>query len=73
MKELYLHNGTAYLVMRRKSIESFSTKIGDNPNMEWVQMYMTWCGADHVLRDNSQFIFCETIKDVEFEEIKEEV
>lgn len=65
MKELYLHNGSAYLILRRKPMGYFSTKSSDTPNMEWVQMYMKWLGADRVLQDNSQFIFCETVKDAE--------
>jgi hypothetical protein len=71
MKQLYLHNGTAYLILRKKSIDYFRNKLNDTINMEWVQEYMKWCGADHVLQDTSHYIFCETIDDVEFEEIKE--
>jgi hypothetical protein len=30
---------------------------------------MKWCGADHVLKNQTHFLFCETIEEVEFEEI----
>jgi hypothetical protein len=35
--------------------------------MEIVQQYMTAVGADHVLRTQTHFMFCETIPDVDFE------
>jgi hypothetical protein len=35
-------------------------------------MYRDWLGADHVLRDQTHYIFCETIDDVEFEEINDD-
>jgi len=30
---------------------------------------MEYLGCDHVLRDQTHFMFCETIEDVEFEEL----
>jgi hypothetical protein len=72
MKQLYIHGGKAYLVLRRVISEKFLLK-GTEPNMEYVKTYRDWVGSDHVLRDQTHFLFCETIPDVEFEEIKEEV
>jgi len=68
MKQLYLHGGNAYLVLKRTLEQHFHDKQ-NNPQLEYVQMYRDWLGADHVLRDQTHYIFCETIQDVEFEEI----
>lgn len=68
MKQLYLHNGHAYLILKRTPEQHFYNKQ-NNPQLEYIQMYRDWLGADHVLRDQSHYIFCETIQDVEFEEI----
>ena len=71
MKQLYLHGGNAYLVLKRTLEQHFYDKQ-NNPQLEYVQMYRDWLGADHVLRDQTHYIFCETIQDVEFEEIKDD-
>jgi ethanolamine ammonia-lyase large subunit len=68
MKQLYFHNDKAYLIIRRV-LESHFYGKGNSPQLEYVQMYRDWCGADHVLRDQTHYMFCETIEDVEFEEI----
>ena len=31
--------------------------------MDYVKLYMEWVGADHVLRSETHFIFCETIQE----------
>jgi hypothetical protein len=68
MKQLYIHNDKAYLILRKTLIGKF--EIDHHPeNMELVKMYRDWVGADHVLRDQTHFLFCETIQDVEFEEL----
>ena len=33
--------------------------------MEYVQMYMKWLKCDHVLNNQTHFMFCETIHDAE--------
>jgi hypothetical protein len=68
MKQLYIHNEKAYFVLKRVLEQHFNDKQ-NNPKLEYIQMYRDWIGADHVLRDQSHYIFCETIQDVEFEEI----
>jgi hypothetical protein len=68
MKQLYIHGGKAYLILRTLPISRFN--ISDNLlNMDKVKIFRDWCGADHVLRDNTHFMFCETIEDVEWEEL----
>jgi hypothetical protein len=68
MRPVYLHGDKAYIILRRISIGKFY--IDEHPeNMEFVKEYRDWCGADHVLRDQTHFLFCETIQDIEFEEL----
>ena len=69
MTPLYYHNNEAYIVKRSVLIHHFASTLNDEPNMEYVQMYRDWVGADHVLRTPTHFLFCETIRDTDFEEI----
>ena len=68
--QIQVHNGIAYQILRAKPISHFAPKLDEHPNMEYVQMFRDWVGADHVLRTPTHFLFCETIQDVEFEEIE---
>ena len=64
MRRLYLHGGKAYWVLKTAPIIKFT--ISDNLlNKDYLKAYRYWIGADHVLRDNSHYLFCETIEDVE--------
>ena len=67
MKSIYMHGDAAYHVVAQKPIHHFAKIFGDNPNMEYVQMYMNWLRCDHVLNNQTHFMFCETITDVDFE------
>jgi len=71
MKQLYTHGGKAYLILKKKPIEAFQEKKSNNIDIEKVKLYRDWMKADHVLRDQTYYMFCETIQDVEFEEIIE--
>jgi hypothetical protein len=66
-KQLYYHNDKAYLVNRRIPTHNFEKK--GELNLDFVKAWMGWLGCDHVLRDQTHFIFVETIQDIEFEEI----
>ena len=68
MKQLYYHNDKAYLINRRIPVHIFEKN--NQINFEFVKAWMEWLGCDHVLRDQTHFIFVETIKDIEGEEIK---
>ena len=67
MRQVYQHGDAAYIIFRQTPIHHFAPRMEDQPNMEYVQMYMKWVGADHVLRTQTHFMFCETIPDVDFE------
>ena len=70
MQNLFKHGDKAYLIVKKRAFDLFSKKAGDTPDMDSVQEYMHNLGADHVLKDHDSFIFCRTIEDAEFEEIK---
>lgn len=65
--QIQVHNGIAYKVLRAKAISHFAPKLDEQPNMEYVQLFRDWVGADHVLRTPTHFLFCETIQEADFE------
>jgi hypothetical protein len=67
MKPVYIHGENAYHIVAEKPISYFAKTVEDRPNMEHVQMYMNWLRCDHVLNNQSNFMFCETIPIVDFE------
>ena len=69
MTPLYYHNNEAYIVKRSVLMHHFASTLNDQPNMEYVQIFRDWVGADHVLRTPTHFLFCETVQSVEFEEL----
>lgn len=69
MRSVYKHGDAAYVVLDQKPISHFAPRLNEQPNMEYVQMWMEWRGADHVLRNDTHFMFCETIKDAEYDEV----
>jgi hypothetical protein len=68
MKELYFYSGEVYIILRRIPIYIFENKNGDL-NGDKINVFKGWLKGDHVLRDQSYFLFCETVESVEFEEI----
>jgi len=70
MRSIYKHGDAAYIVLKQKPISHFARKIGEQPDMEYVKLYMEWVQADHVLRSETHFMFCETIQEAEI--IKDE-
>ena len=67
MQKVYKHNDSAYIVITQKPVSHFAARLDEPPNMEIVQQYMLAVGADHALRTQTHFMFCETIADVDFE------
>ena len=66
-KQLYYHSDKAYLINRKIPTHNFE-KDGQL-NLDFVKEWMEWLGCDHVLRDQTHFIFVETIEDTKFEEL----
>jgi len=67
MREIRVHNNKAFTILRTLPIGKFED--GNVLNKDKVKAVRDWLGSDHVLRDAHHFIFCETIQDVEYEEI----
>ena len=65
--QIYKHGEKAYIVLSQRAISAFAAKLDEEPDMQYVQEYMKWVGANHVLRTQTHFMFCETIPDVDFE------
>jgi len=58
-------NNQAYVVKKEVNVNAFSIKGKNELNMNLVQAYRDWMGCNHVLRTQTHFLFCETIKDAE--------
>lgn len=61
-----MHGDRAYLLIKQLPIEKFGK---DSTDMEFVKTYRDWVKADHVLRTPTHFLFCETIPDLEWEDL----
>ena len=70
MIPIYRHGDSAYIIVKQTLIQHFSKVIGEAPNMEYVQLYMQSLGCDHVLRNETHFMFCETIQDAEIDDME---
>jgi hypothetical protein len=65
MKQWYKHNDNYYIIHKQIKINSFSDENGVL-NMELVKEYRDFLlNVDHVLRNETHFMFVETIKDAE--------
>ena len=67
LMEIMKHGDKCYLVKRRIKEHNFHSKRGFE--LEMVKMWRDYLGVDHVLKMNDEFIFVETIQDVEWEDI----
>lgn len=67
MKKLRIHNNIAYIILRTKLISKFED--GNVLNMNKVKAFRDWVKADHVLKEQNYFLFCETVQDVDFEDM----
>lgn len=70
MRSIYRHGDGAYIIVKQTPIQHFAKVIGEQPNMEYVQLYMQSLGCDHVLRNETHFMFCETIQDAEIDDME---
>jgi hypothetical protein len=66
-----IHNDIAYRVIIQIPLHRFAKTIDAAIDMNLVKQYRDALGADHVLQTPTHYMFCETIPDVEFEEIIE--
>ena len=68
MFQLYKHNDTYYKILREMPSHNFMDKKGV-VQMELLKAWRDWIGADHVLRVQNSYLMCETIPEINFEEI----
>lgn len=67
-KEFYKHNDKLYLILVSIPEDKVKDKNG-YPNLEILKAWRDWKGADHVLRLSNHYLLCETIQDLEYEEL----
>lgn len=60
------HNGNPYLVKRRVAEHNFT--FNNQLELKAVEMYMKEIGCNHVLRDQTHFIFVETVQEAQIVE-----
>ncbi len=70
MKQLYFYNNNVYLVLRNIPASNFYNK--EELNREYLNNWKEYLGADHVLKTNDRFLFCETVPEPEWSEVIEE-
>ena len=70
MKKLYRHNDKLYIILKELPEHKVNDKEGF-PNLDLLKDWRDWIGADHVLRLANHYLLCETIQDLEYEEINE--
>ena len=71
MKQLYFYNDNVYVVLRDIPVSNFFNKQGEL-NRELLNAWKEYLNADHVLKTDSHFLFCETILEPEWNEVIEE-
>ena len=59
-KKLFNHQGNIYMVLREIPFHNF--KVG---GMDKVKAWRDYLGADHVLKSQTHYMFCETIQEAE--------
>ena len=65
MKQFYQNGDSCYFIHRSIRISHFADKNGVL-NMDYVKMWRDYLfKVDHVLRNETHFLFVETIEDVE--------
>jgi len=67
IKEVFFASEKAYLILRKLPIYIFTKN--DILNRDKLNLFKEWCGADHVLKTPSHFMFVETIEEADYEVI----
>ena len=71
MKRLYFYNGNVYLVLRDIPASYFFNKQGEL-NRELLNVWKEYLEADHILKTDNRFLFCETVVEPEWNEVIDE-
>lgn len=67
MDYLMYHNEKPFIVKRRIPIYNFAKK-DEEVDLEFVKMWKEYIGCDHVLKDQSCYIFVNNIEEAEYEQ-----
>lgn len=72
LKQLYFYKNKCYLIIRQLPHHNICDGKGEViPTV--FKAWKEYLGADHVLKTNEHFIFCETVQDVDWEDVKVEM
>ena len=71
MKGLYFYNDNVYVVLRAIPASNFYNK--EELNREHLNNWKEYLSADHILKVNNRFLFCETVSEPEWSEITDEI
>jgi hypothetical protein len=71
MRRLYFYNGEIYVVLRSIPISYFYNKESSLLR-DLLHGWREYLEADHILKTESHFLFCETVKEPEWKEIQNE-
>ena len=71
-KDLYRQQDKLFIIIQEIPEDKINNKKGE-PNLDLLKTWRDWKEADHVLRLSHSYLLCETIQDLDFKEIKEEL
>ena len=71
-KDLYRHQDKLFIIIQEIPEDKINNKKGE-PNLDLLKAWRDWKEADHVLLLSHSYLLCETIQDLDFKEIKEEL
>jgi hypothetical protein len=69
MKQLFFYNDNVYLILRKLNL-SYIIDKNNNINNELLKLWKEHEDADHILKTDTHFLLCETIKEPEWVEIQ---
>jgi hypothetical protein len=70
MKRLYFYNDNVYVILRAIPVSNFYKK--EELNREFLNGWKEYLGADHILKTDTHFLFCEIIQEPEWDEVTNE-
>lgn len=71
MKGLYFYNDNVYVVLRAIPASNFYNK--EELNREHLNNWKEYLSADHILKVDNRFLFCETVPEPEWNEVTNEI
>jgi len=75
INNLYKHNDQLFIIKREIAIHCFKKKGEGEVGREgekFVKEWRDYLRADHVLRTQTHYLFCDRVEDIEVEWVKEE-